>query len=316
MKVFLSWSGKTSRQVAQAFHDWLPFVIQAVKPFISTGDIDKGKRWSDVLSSELTETAYGILVITPDNFDKPWIHFEAGAISKAVDKSYVSPFLFNIDPLRLVGPLTQFQATVNDPEDILRLLHSINGRLPEDQQLATEVLEREFELLWPDLKKQLDKAAETQDLETHTGFAWLYNADDVARRQEDTTNKAVWVVTGDVYRNVLNDGLKKALQRNLERGLAYTFIMPASEAGSAARDALKRIATGKCGKIFFNEIPEEEFREAAVTDYIILNPDTDSMTVFLELPISAGGFWIKVKEDSANSLVVRFKKLAQANAVL
>ena len=80
MKVFLSWSGKTSRQVAQAFHDWLPFVIQAVKPFISTGDIDKGKRWSDVLSSELTETAYGILIITPDNFDKPWIHFEAGAL--------------------------------------------------------------------------------------------------------------------------------------------------------------------------------------------------------------------------------------------
>jgi hypothetical protein len=316
MKVFLSWSGKTSRQVAQAFHDWLPFVIQAVKPFISTGDIDKGKRWSDVLSSELTETAYGILIITPDNFDKPWIHFEAGAISKAVDKSYVSPFLFNIDPLRLVGPLTQFQATVNDPEDILRLLHSINGRLPEDQQLTTEVLEREFELLWPDLKKQLDKAAETQDLETHTGFAWLYNADDVARRLEDATTKAAWVVTGDVYRNALTDGLKKALQRNLERGLTYTFIMPASEAGSAARDALKRISAAKCGKIFFNEIPEEEFREAAVTDYIILDPDTDSMTVFLELPISAGGFWIKVKEDSANSLVVRFKKLAQANDVL
>jgi hypothetical protein len=316
MKIFLSWSGKTSREVAQAFHDWLPFVIQAVKPFISTGDIDKGKRWSDVLSSELNETAYGILVITPDNFDKPWIHFEAGAISKAVDKSYVSPFLFNIDPLRVVGPLSQFQATINDPEDILRLLHSINGRLPEDQQLTSEVLDREFELLWPDLKKKLDKAAETQDLETHTGFPWLYNADDVARRQEDLTTKAVWIVTGDVYRNVLADGLKKALQRNLDRGMAYTFVMPASEAGSAARDALKRISSMKAGKVLFNEVPEDDFREAAVTDYIILNPDTDAMTVFLELPISVGGFWIKVKEDSANSLVGRFKKLAQANAAL
>ena len=27
------------------------FVIQAVKPFISTGDIDKGKRWTDVLAA-------------------------------------------------------------------------------------------------------------------------------------------------------------------------------------------------------------------------------------------------------------------------
>ena len=74
MKVFLSWSGKTSREVAQAFHDWLPFVIQAVRPFISTGDIDKGKRWTDVLASELNETGYGILVVTPDNMDKPWLH--------------------------------------------------------------------------------------------------------------------------------------------------------------------------------------------------------------------------------------------------
>ena len=316
MKVFLSWSGKTSREVAQAFHDWLPFVIQAVKPFISTGDIDKGKRWSDVLSTELTETAYGILVITTDNFDKPWIHFEAGAISKAVDKAYVSPFLFNIDPLRISGPLSQFQATINDPDDILRLLNSINSRLPEDQRLSFEVLNREFELLWPDLKKKLDHAAETQELETHTGFPWLYNADDVARRQEDTTTRAVWVITGDVYRNVLNDGLKKALQRNLERTIAYTFIVPASDAGSAAKDALRRISIGKTGKVVFNEIPEDEFREAAVTDYIVLNPDTDNMTVFLELPISVGGFWIKVKEDSANALVARFKKLSQANAAL
>src|SRR5882757_2256316 len=73
MKVFLSWSGRTSREVAQAFHDWLPFVIQAVRPFISTGDIDKGKRWNDALSTELAETAYGILIITPDNYDKPWL---------------------------------------------------------------------------------------------------------------------------------------------------------------------------------------------------------------------------------------------------
>ena len=313
MKVFLSWSGKTSREVAQAFHDWLPFVIQVVKPFISTGDIDKGKRWTDVLATELNETGYGILFVTPDNFDKPWLHFEAGALSRAVDKAYVSPFLFNIEPARIVGPLSQFQATVNDPDDILRLLSSINNRLPEDQQLSFEVLSREFELLWPDLKKKLDKAAELQDLETHTGFPWLYSGDDVARRVEDSNTKTIWIVTADVYRNILSDGLKKALQHNLDRGLTYTFVMPASEAGSSAKEALRRISAGKAGKILFSEIPEEDFREAAVTDYIALNPDTDSMTVFLELPISSGGFWIKVREDSANSLAVRFKKLAGAS---
>jgi hypothetical protein len=316
MKVFLSWSGKTSREVAQAFHDWLPFVIQAVKPFISTGDIDKGRRWSDVLATELNETAYGILFITLDNFDKPWLHFEAGAISKAVDKAYVSPFLFNVDASRIEGPLSQFQATVNDPQDIFRLLSSVNNRLPDDQRLSFDVLTREFELLWPDLKKKLDRAAETQDLETHTGFPWLYNADDVAHRQEDATTKAVWIVTPDVYRNVLNDGLKKALQQNLERDLPHTFIMPASEPGSAAREALRRLSVTKPGRVMVNELPPDDFRQVAVTDYIIVNPDTDPMAVFLELPIAARGFWIKVDDEAANSLVVRFRKLAQTNAQL
>ncbi len=316
MKVFISWSGTTSRRVAQALHDWLPFVIQAVRPFISTGDIDKGRRWSDVLATELADAAYGILVVTPENFDKPWINFEAGAISKAVDKAYVSPFLFNIDPSRLVGPLSQFQATINEQQDILRLLASINSRMPADQQLAFEVLNREFELLWPDLKAKLDEAAKTDEPETHTGFPWLYTADDVARRQSDPLTTSVCIVTPNVYRNVLNDGLKKALQSNMDRPVAYTFVLPASDAARGARDSLRRIAAGKTAKVLATELPEDAFREAAVTDYIILNPDTDSMTTFLELPITASGFWIKVEEEAAVSLVQRFRKLAQASVAL
>ena len=77
MKVFLSWSGETSRAVACALRDWLPYVIQSVKPFVSTSDIEKGQRWSDVLSQELSSTAYGIICLTPFNVRSPWLNFEA-----------------------------------------------------------------------------------------------------------------------------------------------------------------------------------------------------------------------------------------------
>ena len=32
MKVFISWSGEISRNLALAFRDWLPSVINAIKP--------------------------------------------------------------------------------------------------------------------------------------------------------------------------------------------------------------------------------------------------------------------------------------------
>ena len=42
MKVFLGWSGETSHNVALALSDWLPKVIQAIRPFVSSEDIAKG----------------------------------------------------------------------------------------------------------------------------------------------------------------------------------------------------------------------------------------------------------------------------------
>ena len=53
MKVFISWSGDRSRQLAEVIHWWLPHVMQFTKPYFSPSDIDKGKRWSDDISKEL-----------------------------------------------------------------------------------------------------------------------------------------------------------------------------------------------------------------------------------------------------------------------
>ena len=75
MKIFLVWSGRRSFGIAQALYDFLPRVIQAVKPFFSH-EIEKGARWSSEIEEALEGTNFGIVCLTPDNLESTWIHFE------------------------------------------------------------------------------------------------------------------------------------------------------------------------------------------------------------------------------------------------
>jgi hypothetical protein len=301
MKLFLSWSGKMSRDIAVALDEWLPYVIQSVKPFVSTGDIDKGRRWSEVLATELAQIGYGIIILTRENLREPWINFEAGAISKALEKSWVSPFLFGIDPTKLDGPLQQFQATVYDQEDVFNLLRSINSRLDADDQVPFEVLRNEFDVWWPKLQKRIDDILTAQRFDNETGYEWLYTTNDLARHLSQP--KHVWIVAPHLYRNALVSPTRDAVNKNLKAGAVYTFLI--CEGEDAAE--LHRMALANPGQIRLVEVEEHEFQSVAVTDYFILDPDADS-TVFLELPLQARGYWIAVDREAAIGLVERFRK--------
>ncbi|WP_075619824.1 TIR domain-containing protein [Paenisporosarcina indica] len=156
MRVFLSWSGNLSHEVAVAFRDWLPIVIQSVTTYVSSEDIDKGARWSNDIAKELETCSYGIICVTKENIAAPWVNFEAGALSKFVDEGYVSPFLLNLKKSEVKGPLLQFQATAYDKEDVRKLLYSINKACGEEG-LEVSRLDTTFDLIWDNLKGKLDE---------------------------------------------------------------------------------------------------------------------------------------------------------------
>ncbi len=156
MKVFISWSGGLSRRMAETLREWLPNVLQAVEPWMSAEDIEKGARWSSDIASELDKTKAGILCITPDNLEAPWLNFEAGALSKTLEKTFVSPYLLGLRPSDLKGPLVQFQATEANKKDTRRLLDTLNKALGE-AALSEKQVDKAFEVFWPELETSLQK---------------------------------------------------------------------------------------------------------------------------------------------------------------
>ena len=235
MKVFLSWSGDTSLRVATAFRDWLPSVLQSVTPYVSAEDLDKGSRWSTDIAKELELSTYGVLCITKSNIDAPWINFEAGALSKTVDKARVSPFLFNLKRSEVKGPLLQFQSTVNEKDDIAKLLTSINGSCPEAERLDATRLQRVFEVWWPELAQTLKAipletaATTTRKPEERTSdvgtSAILEELLDLARNQQKLLRSPPSLLPPDYIADVLREVLPMRVRQDREMSDAIDYLV-------------------------------------------------------------------------------------------
>jgi hypothetical protein len=160
MKVFISWSGEPSHTVALALREWLPHVIQSIDPYVSSEDIEQGAPWFPDIAQQLDQASFGIICVTRVNADSRWMNFEAGALFKSVNsvQRHVSPFLIDLRPTDLVGPLAQFQVTEPSLDGVAKLVRSLNAL--GDPPLRDALLNAEIERWWPDLEEKLRNAQE------------------------------------------------------------------------------------------------------------------------------------------------------------
>jgi hypothetical protein len=320
MKVFISWSGQQSRDIASALRKWLPYMLQPVKPFLSSGDIRSGKRWSDVLAEELKETKYGIVCLTRYNALSQWLNFEAGALSKEIGESFVSPFLFGgLDPVKVQGPLSQFQASVFCKEGTFDLVSSINSALPDDKRIPYDILRPTFEKWWPDLQAGIDAALGKEIKETETNYKWLFSVSDLVRTEGTVGCRSVCVISP----NPLRDWhvFRATFINNLLRSTRYQFILPATAPTEDFRNILKNELSDAIPKIPKSEqapqldgmiicVEEQTFNTFAATHYRVLNFQ-DGDQVFLELPIQESGYWLKAEGNAVTDFTARFEKMKE-----
>ncbi|PYB84159.1 TIR domain-containing protein [Pseudomonas soli] len=157
MKVFISWSGNRSRAVAEVLSDWIKCVLQASEPWISTRHIDRGSLWFSEINEKLRDISVGIVCLTQDNKDKPWILFESGALAKGLSGNRVCTFLVDLQPHDLTDPLAQFNHTKPDKESVWELMRTLNACLAE-RSLDERVLEKAFVVYWPQFEEEFAMA--------------------------------------------------------------------------------------------------------------------------------------------------------------
>jgi hypothetical protein len=163
MEIFISWSGERSKAVATLLKRWIPDVIQQISPWVSHIDINAGTRWNNEIQARLSKVKFGIICLTSENTTASWILFEAGALAKTLDDTFVCPYLVDLKPSDIPGgPLTQFQAKTATREGTWELLLSINAALKESG-LSDNKLQRAFARCWPELESELSNLPPSGD---------------------------------------------------------------------------------------------------------------------------------------------------------
>lgn len=157
MKIFISWSGNRSRAVAEVISDWIKCVLQASEPWISTRHIERGSLWFSEINDKLRDVSIGIVCLTQENKNKPWILFEAGALAKGLSGNRVCTFLVDLQPAELTDPLAQFNHTQPDENSVWELVRTLNSGLAE-KALEERVLEKIFDVYWPQFVEDFGRA--------------------------------------------------------------------------------------------------------------------------------------------------------------
>lgn len=107
----------------------------------------------------------GIVCLTKENRDKPWILFEAGALAKGLSSNRVCTFLVDLRPTDLESPLAQFNATLPKKQSVHALVRTLNSASGAPW-LDDKTLEKTFETYWPQFESGFNEILANHPEET------------------------------------------------------------------------------------------------------------------------------------------------------
>lgn len=126
MKIYLSWSGELGRRASEALSSALRQLIPELEVWSPGSDISAGARWVDQTRDAIRASQVALVCVTNDSRGAPWLLYELGVMASS--GSTVVPWLVDIEPSDLEGPLQQFQALRSDAQSFRQLVELICQR--------------------------------------------------------------------------------------------------------------------------------------------------------------------------------------------
>lgn len=165
--IFICWSGN-NRSVAKAVKDCLDLIFDKHIEVKYSEQLTSGSLWVTKLFDMLDNVDYGLVCLNKENYNSPWMHFEAGAITKSLKKSHVVPMLFDLEADSFSGPFSSFQSIdackyEEDDAHVIKLIKNINSMLgPNSQKQNIHHLVKIVERSWPDVISAHEAAVKEQ----------------------------------------------------------------------------------------------------------------------------------------------------------
>lgn len=212
---------------------------------MSETDIDKGSRGLDEIAKALADIRVGVTCLTPENLSRPWIFFEAGALSNTIrDRTRLCTYLIGgLQPQDVLPPLGMFQATRAVKEDTLKLVRTIN-RAVSDNPVPESDLDDVFGAMWPRLQETLAALPPSEE-----PVSAKRSADDmVAEILEIVRTDANRKSRSDILTGVSAAGVSEPMRSELMRITNLTFL---------AFNLTSALDTGKHNNVSFQEVTNQ-----------------------------------------------------------
>jgi hypothetical protein len=214
-RVFLSWSGESSRLVAKALSAGMQQLSERLEPWLSE-DLEPGAEWASTLVPQIRKAKLAVLCLTRRNVGAVWIAFETGAYYGSRLRKGVVPYLLDIQPAELTFPLGLFQSVTADWLGTKSLFARVGELVELD---ASVVEERLASTIWPQLNDQLTviRKLQAEAQETARSSANVANAFFLGHDLRWTID----VSTSDAPPKDVKHGIRQILHQATDLGIEH-----------------------------------------------------------------------------------------------